>query len=136
LLALITRVHRSLYNATGGVVGWKILWMRILLLRHVGRKTGLERVIPLLYVEDGGRWIVAASNNGDQRHPAWWLNLEAHPEAEIQVGGESHTVRARLASPEESDQLWNKLVASYRYYTRYREGTARDIPLVILEPSA
>ena len=133
LLALITRVHRALYRATGGRVGAKLFGIRVLLLTSVGRRSGLPRVTPLLYVPDEKGYIVIASNAGDERDPAWWLNLRARPEARVQAGREACAVRAREASPEEDARLWPKLVASYRFYTRYRARATRRIPIVILE---
>jgi deazaflavin-dependent oxidoreductase (nitroreductase family) len=133
LLALITAVHRFVYRATGGRLGANLAGTRILLLTTVGRKTGRERVTPLLFVRDGECFVVVASNAGDDRNPAWWLNLRARPEAEIQVGPEHHRVRARRASPDEAARLWPLLEASYRHYAEYRGRTSRAIPVVMLE---
>jgi deazaflavin-dependent oxidoreductase (nitroreductase family) len=136
LLSLITTVHRFVYLASGGRLGHRMLWMRTLLLTHRGRKTGRTRVTPLLYIEDQGRWVVVASNAGDDRDPAWWRNLRAHPEAEVQLGRERLAVRARQASPAEAERLWPLLTASYRYYPEYRARASREIPVVLLEPGS
>lgn len=133
LLALITRVHRWVYRASGGRIGANLGGWRMLLLEHVGRRSGLPRITPLLYVEDGERFVVVASNAGDDRHPAWWLNLQARPEAGIQLGRDHLRVKARVATGPERERLWAKLRASYRYYDDYRERTQREIPVVILE---
>ena len=133
LLALITRFQRFLYLKTNGVLGARILWMRFLLLTTVGRRTGMRRVIPLLYVPDGDHWVVVASNAGDDRQPAWWLNLTGQPEARVQVGDEQHEVRARRAEGEELRRLWGLLESSYPYYSDYRVRTTREIPVVVLE---
>lgn len=133
LLALITAVHRFLYRASGGWIGHASLGYRFLLLGCVGRRTGRERVIPLLYVADGDRFVVVASNNGDPRPPAWWANLRAKPEAWVQVGRERADVLAREATPEEAEALWPRMLAAYRSYARYRETAGRTIPLVLLE---
>ena len=139
LLALITAVHRFVYRLSGGRLGSTLGGMPMLLITNIGRKTGKERVTPLLYVEDhegaGVRWIVVASNAGDDRDPAWWLNVQSRPDTTIQIGSTHHDVRARRASPDEVEQLWPKLVSAYRYYDDYRERTPRDIPVVILEPT-
>lgn len=136
LIAFITKVHRALYLRTNGWIGARVLHMRFLLLTHRGRRSGLERVTPLLCVEDGHRWIVAASNGGDDREPAWWLNLQARPEAVVQFGGERTTVKAREASEAENAELWTRLEASYSYYDRYRERTSRHIAVVVLDRTA
>lgn len=133
LLALITSVHRAVYRLSGGRVGANLLGLRVLLLTTIGRRSGRERTLPLLYVEDEKGWVVIASNAGDDRDPAWWHNLRARPEATLQVGRERHAVRARRATPPEEARLWPKLVGAYRPYARYRERARRPIPLVILE---
>ena len=133
LLALITSVHRFVYRATGGRLGGNLGGRKTLLLTTIGRRSGRERVTPLLYVDDGEDFVVVASNAGDDRHPAWWLNLQAHPHASVQAGTERHAVRARRASPDEARRLWPVLEASYRHYPEYRRRTAREIPVVILE---
>ncbi len=133
LLALITTVHRFLYRASNGRIGSNLGGKPMLLLKTVGRRSGEPRLTPLLYVPDGERWLLVASNAGDDRSPGWWHNLEADPNAEIQVGTERHPVRARTARPEERRVLWPKLIAAYPPYADYEERTDREIPVVILE---
>jgi len=133
LLALITRVHRVLYRISGGRIGGSLAGIRVLLLSTRGRKSGLPRAMPLLYIEAEKGFVVVASNAGDDRDPAWWKNLLACPEAAVQVGRERHAVRARRATPAEEAVLWPKLVTAYAPYARYRERTRREIPVVILE---
>jgi len=133
LLALITNLHRAIYRASGGRLGANLFGIRVLLLATIGRRSGRTRVTPLLYVADGKRFVVVATNAGDEHDPAWWLNLRARPDASVQVGGEVHAVRAHAAAPDEEARLWPQLVASYRPYTRYRERMKRKIPVVILE---
>jgi deazaflavin-dependent oxidoreductase (nitroreductase family) len=133
LLALITAVHRFLYLTTGGRIGGRAGRTKILLLTTIGRRSGTERTVPLLYVEDGGRLAIVPSNAGDDREPAWWLNLKSCPDATVQVGRRRIAVWAREATAEEAKRLWPTLTASYRYYPDYRERTRRTIPIVILE---
>jgi deazaflavin-dependent oxidoreductase (nitroreductase family) len=133
LLALITRAHRFIYLKTGGGLGGRILWMRMLLLVNTGRKTGCEYQTPLLYIEDAGRFIVVASNAGDPRDPAWWLNLQARPEAVVQISRERVPVRWHKASEAEAADLWPKLEKSYAFYPQYREKAGREIPIVVFE---
>ena len=136
LLALITRVHRWLFLTSDGRVGASALGFRFLLLENVGRKSGVQRKTPLLYVEDGERYVVAASNAGDAREPAWWLNLKARPEATVRIGRRVIPVKARVAEPGEQEVLWARLSAAYSYFDRYRERAGREIPVVVLDPSA
>jgi deazaflavin-dependent oxidoreductase (nitroreductase family) len=136
LLAFITALHRSLYRASDGLLGARFMGKRFLLLIQEGRRTGLERATPLLYVDHDGRWIVVASNAGDDQAPAWWLNLKSRPVARIQVGRRRLTVAARRATAEECARLWPKLNGAYRYFEAYQRRTSREIPVVILEPAA
>ena len=133
LLAGITRLQRFLYQKTDGAIGASLFGMRILLLTSAGRRTGHQRIAPLLFVEDGDRFVVVASNAGDDRHPAWWHNLEANPHARVQVRGEHHDVVARRAEPDEAERLWPILIRAYRPYAEYRRRTDREIPIVVLE---
>jgi deazaflavin-dependent oxidoreductase (nitroreductase family) len=140
LLALITVLHRWVYCATDGVIGHRIplLDWRSLLLTHTGHKTGRSYTIPLLYIPDGERFIVVGSNAGDAKPPGWWRNLQARPEARVQVGARECEVRARLAGGDERARLWAALVANYRDYARYERKTRgnRELPVVVLEPQA
>jgi 3beta-hydroxy-delta5-steroid dehydrogenase/steroid delta-isomerase len=133
LLAVITVLHRWLYLWTNGRIGHGSGKRRFLLLNHIGRKTGRKRVTPLLYVRDGERWIVVASNAGDERDPAWWLNLQSLPKARIQLRDRHLSVKARRASQEECELLWPRLIDAYRTFASYRTRTRREIPIVILE---
>ena len=133
LLALITAIHRFVYRASGGRLGRRFGGRDMLLLTTVGRKSGLERTAPLLYVPQGDDFVVVASNAGDDRAPAWWLNLEARPAATVRVGRETCGVRARRARPDEVPRLWPLLEAAYGSYASYRERTTREIPVVLLE---
>jgi deazaflavin-dependent oxidoreductase (nitroreductase family) len=136
LLALITAVHRFLYRVSGGAVGHRAPGFQFLLLGCRGRKSGREYVTPLLYVPDGGRYVVVGSNAGDAHDPAWWKNLRVNPDAWVQVGRERMPVRGRAASPAEWEALWPRVVAVYRSFERYRTHAGRPIPLVLLEPAS
>lgn len=136
LLRLVTNIHRFLLRVSGGRIGARMGGMDMLLLENVGRRSGAVRHTPLLFVQDQGRYLVVASNAGDDRSPAWWLNLEAQPEAAISIRGERIPVKARAASAEEAGRLWPILDAAYTYYPEYRERANREIPIVILAPTA
>lgn len=134
LLKLITTVHRFLYRSTRGVIGQWGFGYRFLLVDSRGRKSGREYVTPLLYVADGDRYVVVASNAGDARDPGWWLNLRASPATWVQVGSRRQPVRAREASAAEGERLWPLVLAAYGSFAQYRERAGRPIPLVLLEP--
>jgi deazaflavin-dependent oxidoreductase (nitroreductase family) len=134
--AWVTRLHRSIYAASGGRVGAKLMGMQMLLLTTRGRKSGIERTLPLACFRDGDDWVVVASNNGQDTDPAWWLNLEANPEARIRIGREEIAVRALRAEGEDHDRLWPWLKQVNSFYGKYEERTSRRIPVVILRPNA
>ncbi|MCZ6622942.1 MAG: nitroreductase family deazaflavin-dependent oxidoreductase [Deltaproteobacteria bacterium] len=123
-----------LYRVSGGLIG-AYIGVPILLLTTTGRRTGRSRTTPLLCLEDGANWVVIASNGGDDRHPAWWLNLKRTPVATIQVKRRTNRVRAREATEGERSRLWPLAVRMYANYEDYQCRTRREIPIVILEPA-
>jgi deazaflavin-dependent oxidoreductase (nitroreductase family) len=135
-IKLATTTHLFWYRMTGGFVGASFMGMSFLLLTTTGRKSGQRRTAPLLYMEDGGSYVIVGSNGGNATHPGWVHNLRARPEAEVQVGSEHVRVTSREANDEERARLWPKLVATYKDYGSYQESTERKIPLVILTPEA
>lgn len=131
-----------LYRKTGGRIGgkWRVgsafpRGVPVLLLTTIGNKTGLRRTTPLLYIEDGPRLVIVASQGGLPRHPGWYFNLKANPDVEVEVGRETRAMRAREATPGERAGLWPRLVAHYRDFEQYQAWTERTIPVVLLEPT-
>ena len=129
-----TKLHASLFRATGGRIGGRMVGSPVLLLVTTGRKSGLRRTTPLLYLEDGDRHVIVASNGGAPKHPVWWLNLQANPEATVEVGSRKTHVRATEAQGAEKAHLWKRLVRMYGPYEGYQKRTDREIPVVLLEP--
>jgi F420H(2)-dependent quinone reductase len=130
-------VHTFLYQRTGGRLGHTIPGVpgRMLLLDHVGAKSGTKRTSPLLYFRDGDNVVIVASKGGFPKHPAWFHNLLANPDTTVQIGSEKRRVYARVADPEERERLWPMAVKTYRGYAEYQaRSKGREIPLVILEP--
>jgi F420H(2)-dependent quinone reductase len=135
LLGRVTQGHVALYRATGGRLGHHPPGAPpMLLLDHVGARSGAHRTSPLVYGEDGSNLILVASKGGYPKNPAWYHNLIAHPDTTVQVGSRHLPVRARPATPEERPRLWTLMVGVYRGYEAYRRRTDREIPLVVLEP--
>jgi deazaflavin-dependent oxidoreductase (nitroreductase family) len=124
-----------LYRLTGGRVGGMIRKAPVVLLTTTGRKSGQPRTAPLLALQDGENTVIVASNGGSDRHPVWWLNLQEHPEADLQLGSEKKRVRAERANDEEKARLWPQIVEMYSGYEEYQKKTERAIPLVILRPA-
>ena len=134
--------HLSRYLATNGEDGY--LWdssmgggkgmVPTLLLTTVGRKSGRELTMPLIFGRHGPSYVVVASKGGAPAHPAWYLNLEADPNVRVQVKGEKFTARAHTANATERAQLWPKMVQIYAPYDLYQTKTERQIPVVVLRP--
>jgi F420H(2)-dependent quinone reductase len=130
-------IHTLLYRHSGGRLGHTIPGVpgRMLLLDHVGAKSGTKRTSPLLYVRDGEDVVIVASKGGYPKNPAWFHNLMANPDTTVQIGSERRPVHARVAKPEERDRLWAMAVDAYRGYEGYQaRSKGREIPLVVLEP--
>jgi deazaflavin-dependent oxidoreductase (nitroreductase family) len=106
----------------------------LLILHTIGAKSGQERLSPLLYRERGDDLVIFASYAGAPVNPAWFHNLVAHSDATVEVGGETRSVRARVAGPEERDELWEWNKQDYETFADYEAKTDRRIPVVILEP--
>jgi deazaflavin-dependent oxidoreductase (nitroreductase family) len=129
-------VNIRLFRLTGGRIGGKLpgYGSPIILVHHVGRRSGQHRVAPLIALADGDRWVIVASKGGTDRHPAWFHNLKSHPETEIEVGGERVPVEARVLEGEERDRLWPRLVEIYPPYADYqRFAGERRIPVISLD---
>jgi deazaflavin-dependent oxidoreductase (nitroreductase family) len=132
LFRVATGLHMSLYRRSGGKIGGQFSKQPMMLLTTTGRRSGQPRVTPLLCIRDGDRFLAVASFGGDDRDPQWFKNLQANPEATIQLGAETIPVRAAVATDEEKKALWPTVVASYKGYDGYQRKTSRDIPVVIL----
>ena len=108
-----------------------------MMLTTTGRRSGLRRVTMLVSpFQEGDRILLVASNGGAHRHPDWFLNLRDLPEVEVVMRGRSGRMHARTATPQEAERLWPQVTSRSPSYGRYRERTSREIPLVLLEPSA
>jgi deazaflavin-dependent oxidoreductase (nitroreductase family) len=125
-------LHRFLYRLSGGRIGGRIWGLRIVLLTTTGRKSGKPRTVPLCSLRDGEDTVVIASYGGLDQPPAWWLNLEANPRAELLSGRERRTVTARNAAPDERARLWAEVTSRAPGYLEYERRTEREIPVVIL----
>ena len=129
---LLSRTHVLFYRLSRGRIGGRLWNAPVLLLTTVGRKTGKKRTTPLLYLRDGERLIIVASNGGRDNEPSWWTNLRHDPHAEVQIKGEKKKMIARKASEEENSSFWPLLTKMYPAYSDYQRRTKREIPVVIL----
>jgi deazaflavin-dependent oxidoreductase (nitroreductase family) len=131
--ALFGAEHVRVYRETKGARGYE--WRRgskILLLTTTGRTSGEPRTTPLIHVVDGDRWVVIASKGGAPDHPAWYLNLQADPEASIEVQADEAPVLATTADGEERARLWAAMTEAWPAYDDYQAKTEREIPVVLL----
>lgn len=121
------------FRANDGKVGGPFQGATMLLLHTTGARTGAERVHPVLYQAKGEDVVVFASYAGAPTHPAWYHNLVAHPEVQVEIGGDTVAMVARVAEGAERDQLWERQKALVPSFAGYEEKTTRQIPVVVLE---
>jgi deazaflavin-dependent oxidoreductase (nitroreductase family) len=138
------RLHQFLYRHSGGLIGSRGIAGRALLLTTTGRRSGEPRTCALIYLKDGERLVVVASNGGSDHPPAWLLNLQADPHVEVQIGRRKFPARASVASAEERERLWPRVnrhnmglaplmhLGARGRYDVYQRHTTRVIPLVLL----
>lgn len=123
-----------IYERSDGRVGSRFTGVPVLLLRTRGRRTGQIRTAGLVYMTDGWRVAVVAAKAGDPKPPSWFLNLQAEPRAEVQLGRRTWQVRARVAGGEERTGWWRRATAVWAF-DRYQRRTTRQFPIVVLEPA-
>jgi deazaflavin-dependent oxidoreductase (nitroreductase family) len=135
-LRWVGKLNVPLYRASGGRVGGRVGKGPVLLLTTTGRKSGEKRTAPVLYIEDEGRFVIINTNAGNTRIPAWSLNLDADPEAEVEVKRKRLPVCARPAEGEERTDLWRKHNQQYAGFDEYKEELPDDRPITVyvLEP--
>jgi deazaflavin-dependent oxidoreductase (nitroreductase family) len=127
--------HTAIYRASNGLIGHRFPGAPpMLLLDHVGARSGVKRTSPLVYGRDDENLVLIASKGGYPKNPAWLHNLRANPDTRVQVGSQIRNVRARVAEGEERERLWKLMVGVYPGYEGYRKRTEREIPVVVLQP--
>jgi deazaflavin-dependent oxidoreductase (nitroreductase family) len=131
---LFGQEHVRVYRETGGARGYHWRGTTILLLTTRGRRSGEQRTTPLIHRTDGNRYVIVASKGGAPEHPSWFENLQAEPNAEIEVKSESIGVTASVAQEEERARLWSLMSKVWPAYEDYQVKTDREIPVVVLTP--
>ena len=135
VLGPLMRGHARIYRATGGLLGGSFPGLpKLLLLDHVGAKSGKRRTTPLVYMPRGDDMLIVASKGGYAKDPGWMHNLRANPDTEVQIGRKRIKVRAREATPQEREEIWPEAAEYNPAWGQYRKRTTREIPLVLLEP--
>ncbi|MEB3069903.1 nitroreductase family deazaflavin-dependent oxidoreductase [[Mycobacterium] vasticus] len=120
------------FRSSGGKLGGPFVGAPVLLLTTVGAKSGQQRISPMMYLPEGGRIFVIASNGGSDRHPSWYHNLRATPSATVEVGTETYSVTAAEITGAERDRLYAIQAERYPGFATYQERTDRVIPVVEL----
>lgn len=128
--------HRCILRLSGGHLGWRAGGMPVLELTTTGRVSGQPRTVMVTSpVQDGEVLVIVASRGGDDRHPAWFLNLRDEPHVDVAFAGQpKRPMQARVASAEERETLWPRVTSASKGYAGYQTRTTREIPLVLLEP--
>lgn len=122
------------FRSGGGEVGGPFEGAPMLLLHHRGARSGQERISPLVYLADDGRYVIFASKGGAPTNPGWYHNLKAHPDVTIEVGTETMRVRAEEVSGEERDRLYRTQAQRRPNFAEYERNTERVIPVIALTP--
>ena len=133
LIKAFWRVHPKIYHWSSGRIGGSLMGLPVLLLTTKGRKSGIWRTKALMYLPHNEDFIVIASNLGQAHHPMWWLNLQAEPNAKVEIKGANYPVLSREAVGDERREIWQALIAVAPSYEEYKQKTERQIPVVILE---
>ena len=136
-LKTMNRIHRFILKASFGKVGWGAMGMPVVELTTIGRKSGQPRMTMLTSpLRDGDNTVIVASRGGDDKHPAWFLNLRDQPEVKVALaGGPAKPYTATVLPDDERDQLYREVEQSYKGYAGYQQKTDRKIPLVRLTPA-
>lgn len=130
---LFGQEHVEKYRETDGEVGHDWQNSVVLILTTKGRRSGEPRDAALIYQPYGDDVLIVASKGGADQPPAWYLNLEAEPEVQVQIKADRYTARARTATPDERPDMWRTMTATWPAYDEYQTKTEREIPVVVLE---
>jgi deazaflavin-dependent oxidoreductase (nitroreductase family) len=123
------------FRANEGRVGGMFEGAPMILIHHIGAKSGIERVVPLVYFpEDEDRMVIVASAGGAPNHPAWYHNLKANPKIDVEVGADTFPVVAEEIVGDERDAIWQRVITDKPGFAEYQQKTTRTIPLLRLTP--
>ncbi len=136
-LKTMNRIHKGMMSLSGGRLGWTASKMPVLELTTTGRKSGQPRSTMLTAPwQEGDKLAIIASAGGNDRHPAWFLNLQEEPTVTVRLKDGTQTMQARIATGEERSTIWSQVTEKYGNYASYQRKTEREIPVVVLEPSS
>lgn len=132
LLRLLIKGHVWMYRSSRGKRGGSINGMEVVLLTTRGRKSGAQRTVPVVRYVEGDQSYVIASMGGQPQHPAWFFNIEANPDVEVQIGADRWRARAEVLPQEQRAGIWPKITAAMPNFAGYQKKTSRVIPVVRL----
>ena len=124
------KAHQWVYRISGGRLGARMGWIDVALVETVGRRSGKTRSVPIACYPYRDSVVVSASNSGSDKHPAWYLNMQANPRVSVQLGRQKFEAMAEEVPDEEREALWQEIVASNKHQGEYLAATRRRIPLV------
>jgi deazaflavin-dependent oxidoreductase (nitroreductase family) len=131
---LVTRANVALYRASGGRIGGRYDGAPVCILHHRGARSGRPRETPLVHLPDGDRVVLVASMGGNPRNPAWYHNVKAHPDVEMEVAGRRRPMLAREVEEAEREALWPRLLEVWPAWEDYQARTTRRLPVLVLDP--
>jgi deazaflavin-dependent oxidoreductase (nitroreductase family) len=130
----VTKLNVWAYRASRGRIGGRFDAAPVCILHHRGAKSGQKRETPLVYLRDGDRVVLVASMGGMPKNPAWYHNLRADPDVEIERDGRREPMTARVTDGDERTELWQKVLTVWPTYDDYQARTSRRIPVIVCEP--
>ena len=134
LFKIFTGLHVFLYHTSGGKIWGSMNGNPVLMLTTTGRKSGLPRTTPVMYVHKDNEYLIAASAGGADQNPTWFSNINSKPEATIEINGRKTKVKAVITSGDERDKLYENFKALGSNFIEYEKKTTRKIPVVRLQP--
>ena len=134
LIVYFSRLHTKVFYSSHGRLMNKLIGLDMLLLFSIGLKTGKTRRTTLLYIEDRGRYLCAASYAGNQSHPNWYYNIIKEPKVSLMLKKERLDAEAHVLSGEERHIAWREMVRNYPSYEKYQNRTSRIIPIIEFRP--
>ena len=135
VLRLLWKGHRFWWRVSGGRLGTRVAGLPVAELITIGRRSGEPRSVLVNYIDHPNGYVVIASNAGSPTPPAWWLNLETTPRAEVMRKGRRERVTPRVLEGDERELAWTAAVAANADYATYAEVAGRPIPVVLLQRS-
>jgi deazaflavin-dependent oxidoreductase (nitroreductase family) len=134
MMKVMAKVHTTILRISGGRIGNKMGGNDVLLLHHVGAKSGKYYATPLAYIAESGGYAVVAAAAGQPNHPGWFYNLQKTPETTIEIKGTPIPVIAEIAPKATRDRIWTALAAEFPQYNKFQQMTSRTIPIILLHP--